>query len=445
MATKQRDELYERLRGLLLLPIAGAWLAGIYISALFSWLSTPLLVCAALTLIGTVFSLLSRHKLAWLPLLCLFSLLLGAWRYSMSAPGHDPGAISQLIGIPQLRLRGTVSDEPRFTGRSRTLVVSVDSVNNGSQWLSVTGQIELQVTGTAIEDPYGANYGDSVEITGALQSAPPHSAPDILASMAFPRVHVSSHGGNPLLVYLHHLRITLATLITQSLPQPAAAMLIALVLGLSTPTLKPLTAIFTVTGTTHILVASGFNVTLVSGMVRGAMRWLDTPPGTTGQDLLPAQHQGSWRRWLVTILVLCSIAIYSVLNGAGPAAIRAGIMGALLVLAPRLGRIYNVYTGLATTAVAMSLMNPFILWDIGFQLSFCSTLGIVLFTPHLQRLIQRFIRFPLLGEPLAVTIAAQLATLPIIAITFQQVSLISPIANLLIEPFLGVLTLAGML
>jgi predicted membrane metal-binding protein len=61
--------------------------------------------------------------------------------------------------------------------------------------------------------------------------------------------------------------------------------------------------------------------------------------------MLPAQKfRANRRRWLATALTISSIAAYTILNGAGPAALRAGMMGILLVLAPRLGRIYNIYT-----------------------------------------------------------------------------------------------------
>src|SRR6266567_4638035 len=86
--------------------------------------------------------------------------------------------------------------------------------------------------------------------------------------------------------------------------------------------------------------------------------------------LLPAQkRKANRRRWLATVLVITSIATYTILSGAGPAAIRAGLMGALLVIAPRLGRIYNIYTALAMAALLMTIFDPFTLWDAGFKLS----------------------------------------------------------------------------
>jgi competence protein ComEC len=122
-------------------------------------------------------------------------------------------------------------------------------------------------------------------------------------------------------------------------------------------------------------------------------------------------------------------------------------MGGLLVIAPRLGGRYNVYTGLAGAAILMSCIDPFLLWDVSFQLSFLATLGIVLLTPHLKRLMQPIARLPagpLIVEMAAVTLAAQIATLPILAAVFQQISLIATIANILIAPLPGPLILLGL-
>jgi ComEC/Rec2-related protein len=164
--------------------------------------------------------------------------------------------------------------------------------------------------------------------------------------------------------------------------------------------------------------------------------------------MLPAQKRGDWRRWLATAVVISSIAAYTLLNGAGPAALRAGMMGILLVQAPRLGRIYNIYTAMALAALLMSLFDPFVLWDAGFQLSFLGTLGIVLFTPLFQRLLHPIERLPFghfIAEISAVTLAAQIATLPIFALDFNQISFIAPIANILTVPLLGTVIFIGIL
>ena len=263
--------------------------------------------------------------------------------------------------------------------------------------------------------------------------------------MAFPLISVSQNEGNSIIAFFYHLRVTLATILEQSLPQPEAALLIAILLSLRTPALKPIIPAFNATGCAHLIAPSGFKVTIMAGLVVNSIKRLYEVPKTS-QKLLPAQKRGNWRRGLATMLVLLSIVVYTLVSGVGPAAIRAGIMGSLLVVAPRIGRAYNVYTALALSALLMSAFDPFIFWDTAFLLSFIGTLGIVLLTPFFQRVLHFLERFPFgspLAEIFAVTLAAQTATLPLFAINFHEVSFIAPVTNILTVPLLGLLLLLG--
>jgi predicted membrane metal-binding protein len=107
-----------------------------------------------------------------------------------------------------------------------------------------------------------------------------------------------------------------------------------------------------------------------------------------------------------------------------------------------------MYTAMGLAAIAMSLIDPFILWDTGFLLSFLGTLGIVLLTPFFQRLLAPIEHLPFghfITEIIAITLAAQVATLPIFAVTFETISFIAPIANMLTVPLLSTLIFLGVL
>jgi competence protein ComEC len=440
------------LQGMALLWVAGAWLVGILVDSSLQTTSLQLssfaLLISAVAMLICVALLWYDTRSRWISLIILF-VILGAWRYSSVSPVGDPQAISAYTGA-KVVIRGQVSDEPKFGSTSRLLSVSVQSISldNGNTWRDVHGQMTVQIRDTAgADNPYEANYGSEVKIYGKVLSPFPAGPPGIAASMFFPRVVVMGIGGNPIIGALYQLRTMLANIIAQTLPQPLAALLIALLLSEHTAALKLLIPAFNQTGTAHLIAPSGFKVTILAAIVDSNMTWLYKKKGAPGK-LLPAQRRGGWRRWLATALTVISIVIYTILSGAGPAAVRAGIMGVLLVIAPRIGRRYNIYTALAGAALLMSALDPFVAWDVGFQLSFLGTLGIVLLTPLFQRLLHPLERISLchyLVETLAVTLAAEVATLPIIALNFQIVSFVAPLTNMLTVPLLGILLVLGVL
>ena len=441
---QQQQHLSLDLRGLTLVAIACAWLIGMFLESIVTLPILALLV-GAITSLLFVFPLRynPQSRLIMLLIACLF---LGAYRYTVASPVNDPQAISNFVG-ETVSLIGTIDEEPKVRGRSRTIIVTVTRIqrSTNSPWQNADGHLSVQTPGTDIEDPYGANFGDSVEVQGKLEAPQSTSSPSILAGMALPRIFVQNNQGNPIIAFFYHLRVSLATILTQVLPQPEAALLIALLLSLRTPALKPLIAAFNATGCAHLIAPSGFKVTIMAGLVISSTKRLYEKQKPRGR-LLPAQKRGDWRKALATALVVASIIVYTLLSGAGPAAIRAGIMGVLLVIAPRIGRVYNIYTALALSALVMSALDPFVLWDAGFLLSFVGTLGIVLLTPFFQHCLRMLERLPLgtyFTEIFAVTLAAQTATLPLFAVDFHEVSFIAPITNMLTVPLLGLLLMLG--
>lgn len=449
MLNKLNQERAYNLHGLLLVVLGASWLAGLLLS---SWIALPQVwwpIATGLSLLTSV--ICWRKPTGRLLALVLLCLCLGAWRYTTAEPSNDPAAIHRLLGAGKLTLQGDIVDEPRLEQHTTLLTVTVQRVsyNQGNTWQEAHGTLDVQVLGATFDDAYGPRYGDVVQLAGSLTAPPSYTTPDIQASMVFPQITIIQHGGNPLLVALYQLRTTLAAILSQALPQPFAAVLIAIFLSLRTPALKPLIQFFNVTGTAHLIAPSGFKVTLLAGLITESTRWLIPKQDMQHRHLLPQEkRRGNWRRWLRTILAILGITIYTFLSGSGPAALRAGFMGCLLVLAPRLERLYNVYNALALAAFLMSVADPFILWDTGFLLSFVGTLGIVILTPYFQRLLHVLIHLPWgeqLAEIVAVTLAAQVATLPIMAITFQQISFIAPITNILTVPLLGLLLSLGVL
>jgi competence protein ComEC len=222
------------------------------------------------------------------------------------------------------------------------------------------------------------------------------------------------------------------------LPEPEGSLLLGVLFGIKKQMPENFWQNLRKTGTLHLVVASGQNVTLVAGF------------------LIEALVVFISRRKAV-VLALIGIFLYVLLVGAEAPAVRAGIMIGFAYLAQIFGREQEAIFGLVFAAVAMLLFDPLILFDIGFQLSFAAMAGIITIYPKLKgqalrspRTIwcgaHRVFSMPILGDGLAVTLSAQLATLPILLANFGQFSFLAPLINALVLPTIPfIMSLGGIL
>ncbi|HEV8229617.1 MAG TPA: ComEC/Rec2 family competence protein [Candidatus Limnocylindria bacterium] len=221
---------------------------------------------------------------------------------------------------------------------------------------------------------------------------------------------------------LEGARATLAQPLRALVPQPESGILLGIVLGERAAISADLARAFAVTGTTHLLAISGFNMTLVATAVALALRGRVRP--------IP--------RAIVTV---GAIVAYSLLVGLAASVVRAAIMAAVASLGLASGRRAATANALCAAVAAMLLLEPAAVGDLGFLLSAAATSGLVLWQAPLAL---RFGRLPgAIREGLATTLAATAPTLPIVAAAFGRISLVSPIANLAAVPLFPPLMLAG--
>ena len=427
--------------GYVFVASVAAWLAGLALSPVGPferiprslWLALAC-ACATLWLTGRLATrrITYATHFGWRLLIVIgvlgFWLALGAGRAAMVS-GNGASLVARFATGRTVSLVGSVAAEPDLRAGYRFLTLSVAqaSADGGHTWLSATGRVEATVYGP--DDWFAPAYGDTVYLTGRLQ--PPgqgYTGPGVVARLTGARATVRQRGGgNPLLAALFRLRVRLAQAIQRSLPEPEASLLIGILLGLKTPALRARIGLFTATGTIHLVVPAGLKVSTLAALATYGVRRL-----------------GVWPR---TIAALLAVSAYAAVGGGGPAAVRAAIMGALLALAGAFARGYNVYTALALAVLVMSALDPLVIYDAGFQLTALATFGLPLLVPPIQRRLARALAWlpasHTVAELLAVTLAAQIATLPVLALTFHQVSLIAPIANLLTVPLLAPLLALG--
>jgi len=215
--------------------------------------------------------------------------------------------------------------------------------------------------------------------------------------------------------------------------EPHGSLVAGVLLGVRTGIPAGVAENFKEIGLTHIVAISGYNITLVIIVVSGLFGFL------------------SRKRRIVAAIAF--IVVFVILVGAGSAVVRAAIMGILGLLAVYWGRKNDVAIAIVLSAFLMNLWNPkIVVYDVGFQLSFLATLGLVYVSPKIEalggifgRVLAKVPRFLLIRENLIMTLSAQAFALPVILKAFGRFSLICPIANIFILPFIPFVMLFGFL
>lgn len=209
-------------------------------------------------------------------------------------------------------------------------------------------------------------------------------------------------------------------------PEPEGGYLAGLLLGGDDRLPKDVAENFRLTGTTHTVAVSGYNITIIASI----LMWFGIGIGL-------------WRKQAF-FLALFGIILFVVMIGAPSSATRAAVMGGLLLWAMQKGRLANSIRIAVFAATIMVLYSPFILlYDVGFQLSFLATLGIILVYTPLSLLAEIKDDFLELKSIVLVTISAQVGVLGLLIYTFESFSLISLLANLIILPLIPVIMLLG--
>jgi len=402
--------------------LAGA--AGLALPDGLALIVTPLGIAVALVL--------RRRRALWLPALLLVAAVIGAWRYTVTRPPSGAAGLPYYIGR-DVTLVGSVMAEPEPLDRGENVRVSVETLTASGSGAPrrVAGAVLVHLATVS-----NLAYGDRLSLAGGL-AAPPELAggspgaykaylasQGIYAVLDYPRLkRLGSGNASPLLALAIAIRRFLEGGIRHSLPQPAAALLLGILLGTRTRALGALTAPFIATGMIHVVAISGLKVSIVAGTADRLARRLLGPR----YALLPA---------------LAVLLLYVLVTGATPAGLRAGVMWTLALLAIRFGRRSDALTSLALAAAILCAVSPRILWDLGFGLSLAGTASIVLLEPRIER---RLRRVPAVArEGLSVTLAAQVGTLPLLVSGFGQISTVSPLANALLLPLLGPIMALGL-
>ncbi len=337
----------------------------------------------------------------------LLSVLLGIWRYGVA------DGVSQDVSIGfgvEISSTMEIMEEPDVGAEYTELVV---------QSSNQKGRILLYVP------KYPEYYfGDVLSVAGVLTEPPIIegfdykkflSSKGIYAIIFHPKIELAKRGEGS---FIFIIKERFRGVINRHLPPPHSEILSAMILGDKGRMSDSLKEKLNIAGVRHITAVSGMHVAILSGIVLSMLLGL-----------------GLWRS-KATILASLFIVLFVMLTGFQPSAIRAGLMGGLVLFSQNMGRVNVGVRILVFVAVLMLLFNPLLISDVGFQLSFLAVLGITLFLPFTRGVI-RFVPDAFqLRDVLGMTITAQVFTLPLLVWYFGGFSVISLLTNLLIVPLL---------
>lgn len=345
---------------------------------------------------------------------CLLALTLGLLRTELNMWNYGHSLLEADVGT-EVELTGVVIREPEIKERSQSLYIE-----SGSDIVQVsTDRL------SAIE------YGDEVVVIGELKKPESFTtdlgrtfkyekyllAKGVEYQISFASVEVlSNKNANPVIYYLLQLKHHLMTGIETVLPEPQAGLGEGLLLGVKQALGSSLEDDFRTTGIVHIVVLSGYNIMLVVAFVMYILALLFTKKLRIGIGIL-------------------SIVAFALIVGLSATVVRASIMASLLLVAQAYGKNYQVLRGLFFAGLVMIFINPLLLlYDIGFQLSFMATIGLILVAPWVEKFVTAVPTKVGVRDFLVATIATQIAVLPILLYNIGQVSLIAVAVNVLVLP-----------
>jgi len=423
-----------------LLWLGLAIITGIFLSARFHvflglWVilffSGLLISCFEYFFSKNRFHPLLSIKLFSFPLgLLISAYALGGWCFQSILPIPNINDLAYYQPYENALVTGTICSFPELLPQSSVAIVESETLTIQGHEIPVTGKLELRLPGG-----FHLAYGDRLVLEGSLNSVISKGEPvyssylarrGIFSRMAYPQITTLGRGfGNPLAAFLFHARESAHDFLINQMPMQESSLLSGILLGIDQDIPGYLESAYRTTGTVHIIAISGFNIALITGLVIRLFRRIFKP------------------MW-AGILAVSAILFYTFIVGAEPSVVRAAIMGSLSIPAYYIGRRIIGINSLTVAAAVMLLLNPLLLWDLGFQLSYLATLVLMVLADPILSFLQNWIggRFTESANQTAMpfyvllvsTLCAQFAVSPVLLGLSPDLLPYSLAANLIILP-----------
>ena len=331
---------------------------------------------------------MNRSKLYIIFPILLFVLAFRFWFYYHSQPEYQDGQ--------DVSFETTLLSEPQIVGNQQRISANLDSGDR----IFITTSLYPQF-----------HYADTLLIDGILKQRRLENG-SIILTMVYPKIKIIEDNKNLFLSISSLIRQKSIALFEKTLSPTSSGLLLGIVFGVKESLPSDFSDSLRISGVFHVVAASGMNVTMVGGFLGSLFGWF-------------------FKRQIAILLSCAGICLYAVLTGLDPPIVRASIMGILVFTARISGRQSLSLYGLFLAGFTMLIWLPSLIFDIGFQLSFIATLGLLYIQPILEqgRNFKKLVNNSILGEGVVTTIVAQAATLPILLSNFGIYSLWSIAAN----------------
>lgn len=379
-----------------------------------------------LSIIGAIGLYFFVNRYIQLLLITFVLLTIGIWRFSVVKLETTSTFLKSYYN-KDFSFQGEIVERSREKLLYQELVVGELKTMDDYQSEKILGKILVR---TELFPKY--NYGQKITFTGKITKSEGGEEFDYQAYLKqlgiwgicnYPKIELLKEAeGNLILRWFDNGRSLIEKNINQFFSEPEASLLAGTILGIKRTLPEDFQNALQKTGTTHIVVVSGTNITMVLLLTMSLVSQL-----------------GKKKTLLLSFICVFS---YVLLVGFDPPVLRAFLMFIPVLIARLYGRETDIFDSLILSASTILFFNPLLINNISFQLSFLSTLGLIWLVP----IFQKIIKLPsFLEESIIVSLSAQMMTLPIIVFNFQEFSLVSLLVNLLVIPIVPIITYGGFL
>jgi competence protein ComEC len=361
-----------------------------------------------------------KNKISCLVVLCLIA---GIARFAIFEKGRPNEGELQSLNNQKVRLECEIVGYPEMKNGGQQIVLEVKDkeIFNGHILVFTSAYGEY-------------SFGDTVNFEGALKIPKSFEDFDYRKYLRGKNIYLISYypqlkkidSDRGFYGAIYDFRKRADRKINMTLPSPESNIVSAMTIGMNSMEIKEVMKNFNRTGTSHIIVVSGSHMVVVVAILMFILLGIGVNRGKAF--------------YLATFGIFCFV----ILSGSAASAVRAGIMAFVFLLAVKVGRGGDALRALIFSAVVMIFINPYILTgDVGFQLSFLATFGLIAILPVLQKKFQKWPEWGGIKDMFLITLAAQIAVFPILITNFGQFSLLSFLANILILPTAPLLMVGG--